>query len=71
MVWTHAVLTHCFQAQQVACVLGSFHPSHRDTSLGVCLGCSMKHSAENIFGIIRLCEILIFHMLLANFTAVM
>lgn len=52
-------------------LLGDFHLSHRDTSLGVCLGCGMEHSAENTFGIIRLCEILIFHMLLADFTIVM
>lgn len=52
-------------------LLGDFRLSHRDTWLGVCLGCSMEHSAENIFRIIELCEILIFHVLLADFTIVM
>lgn len=70
MFQIHALLTRCFQTQQFNVLLGDFHLSHVAASLDVCLGGSIEHLAENTFRIIKLCEILIFHMLIANFAVV-
>lgn len=40
-----------------------FSLEHVDSLFDICLGCSVEGLAENIFRTIRVCEILIFHVI--------